>query len=135
MKWKIKSDDTDEIDDEAAIRAASRDMVKEGLTVGREKAVMGRWVGAKIQVASVCKWITEAEDWFVRACCQYGCWRKNYHKTNNCNPSLFTNWPHCPLLHICKYQLICSCSIHKISVSLCPCNTKKLNMSTTYNPS
>jgi len=50
-----KRDDTDEIDDEAAIGAASSDMVKEGFAVGREKAVVGGWVGAEIQVASVCK--------------------------------------------------------------------------------
>lgn len=65
-----KRDDTDEIDDEAAIGAASSDMVKEGFAVGREKAVVGGWVGAEIQVASVCKWITEAEDGGVRACRQ-----------------------------------------------------------------
>jgi len=54
--------DTDEIDDKTTIRAAARDMVKEGLTVGREEAVVGEWIGAQIEVAGVSQRIPEAED-------------------------------------------------------------------------
>jgi len=55
--------DTDEIDDETTIRAASRDMVEESFTVRRKEAVVGEgWVGAEIEVAGVSEGITEAED-------------------------------------------------------------------------
>jgi len=57
-----RRNDTDEIDDETTIRAAARDMVEEGFTVGREEAVVGESIGAEIEVAGVSEGITAAED-------------------------------------------------------------------------
>lgn len=53
MRCKLTSKHTDKIDDEAAIGATTRWMMKIGLAVGRKEAVIGRFGGAEIQVTGV----------------------------------------------------------------------------------
>lgn len=56
------NDNTNEIEDEAAIRAASIGVLKMGCTVRREQAIGALWWGNEIQIAGISKGISEAKD-------------------------------------------------------------------------